>query len=244
MCKGKESKHYIGHRARLFKRVLHNIEHVEEYEIIEALLTFVQPRRDVKKQAKDIIAYTGTIKDMVEQSPLSYTHINGVGEHMSWYCALLAEIANRYANRIPVYSTKTSDMSNNTAYKIGSITSFIELKEYLESYKIYTYTPCNYIIYMNNKREVISMEHCFFDERISDFIQHIVSMHPSGIILVKKVDDEQYVLNKHDVELLKKLEKGLYLFGIVLLDYVVCTKSKMISLQQYSLLQFKDSHTS
>ncbi|MDE7469655.1 MAG: hypothetical protein K2M30_05150 [Desulfovibrionaceae bacterium] len=244
MSKTKEKKHYFGHRARLLKRVLQNISHVEDYELLEALLTFVQPRKDVKKQAKDILERAGSIQNMKQQSSCSYENIEGVGQHISWYCALLVEIAKRYAclsSDTHVYHDGSHDaVTSETTSPLYTITSFMELKNYLEKSNIYTYTHADYIIYVNSQREVLSMEEYSFREENIEFVSHILSHRPAGIILVRKIDEEQYILNRHDVDLLKKWEKALYLFGIVLLDYVICTPLTMVSLQQYTLLHFKD----
>ena len=244
MSKTKEKKHYFGHRARLLKRVLQDISHVEDYELLEALLTFVQPRKDVKKQAKDILAHAGSIQNMKQQPSSSYEHIEGVGQHISWYCALLVEIAKRYAyisSDTHIYHDEShSVVESEKTSSLYTITSFMELKSYLEKSNIYTYTNADWIIYMNSQREVISMEEYSFSEENIEFVSHILSRRPTGIILVRKIEEEQYILRRHDVELLKKWEKALSLFSIVLLDYVVCTPLTMVSLQQYTLLHFKD----
>lgn len=241
MSSKKRKNHYHGHRARLRTRVLRYLSDVEEYELLEILLTFVQPRKDVKIQAKDIIDSAGSIRAMLEQHPNSYKHIHGVGENISRYCALLAEVAIRYA-RVTTNDTVETNMTHNTHdpdnnyQKHLPLYSFVEVQIYLQNSNIYEYHTADFIIYVNHNREVLYMEEYNFTEHNTAFISHLISVKPAGVVLVRKIAQEKYTLNKQDVELLKKREKALSLFDIQLFDYIVCTPQYMISLQQYSLL--------
>ena len=239
MSNKKVKPHYLGHRARLLKRVLQHISYVEEYELLEILLTCAHTRKDLKSQAKSILQEAGSIRTMVKY-PSSYEHIEGIGSSLSWYCSFLTEVAQRYAiidhSESPHTHDDTSALepSSDTPYVISS---FGQVKEYLENNDIYTCTEQDYIIYVNSKKEIISMEECSFLEESLEFITHVIQIKPTAIILVRKIAEEMYSLRKEDIEILKKREKALSMFGIALLDYIICTPYNMISLQQYSILE-------
>lgn len=228
----KTKPHYLGHRARLLKRVLQHLSYVEEYELLEILLTRAQPRKDLKSQAKSILQRTGSIRGMINK-PTDYEDIEGIGASLSWYCSFLTEVARRYA----IQNEHVSSTHDTPLCCEGShgISSFTQVKEYLEQKNIYASEQKDYIIYMDIKKEIIAMEECTFVEENLSFVAHILKIKPAGIIVVRKIEHEMYILRKEDVEILKKREESLSLFGIVLLDYIICTSHTMVSLQQYSV---------
>ena len=247
MSSNKVKPHYIGHRARLLKRVLQHISYVEEYELLEILLTRAQPRKDLKNQAKHILQQSGSIRDMVH-TPYSYDHIEGIGSSLSWYCSFLIEIAKQYTNIESSNSALCNECDGNMDielngdvatchYESQAISSFSQVRRYLEENNIYATQEKDYIIYVNDKKEIVAMESCSFLEENLTFITKTIKMKPAGVILVRKIAQEMYILRKEDVEMLKKREKALSIFGVVLLDYIICTSDSMISLQQYSLLE-------
>lgn len=231
MSDTKKNKHYLGHRARLLKRVLKDLTHAEEYELLEMLLTFAQPRKDVKQQAKEILHTTGSIRDMVHTPSLSYDGIKGIGSSISWYCTLLGEIAQRYAS-IPSLQT-TEVHSNRDKYDI----SFNRIRQYIEYMGIYAYHTADCILYIGKQREILSMEECPFTCSHVEFITRVIRMRPTHVILIRKITETTYDLGKEEVEFLIAKEKALAVFGIQLLDYIICTPDTMISLRQYNLLQ-------
>jgi len=65
--KKRETPHYIGHRNRLRKRFMnHGIESLQEYEIVELLLTFSIPYKDVKPIAKELISKFKSLKGIID----------------------------------------------------------------------------------------------------------------------------------------------------------------------------------
>jgi DNA repair protein RadC len=56
----------LGHRSRLLERFdKHGLESLNDYEIVELLLTFVIPRRDTKPLAKQLMARFGSINGLI-----------------------------------------------------------------------------------------------------------------------------------------------------------------------------------
>ena len=62
-----EKPHYHGHRKRLKERYLKTgLNALEDYEVLELLLTHSQPRRDVKPAAKNLLKTFGGLKEVLE----------------------------------------------------------------------------------------------------------------------------------------------------------------------------------
>lgn len=71
--------HHLGHRQRLRARFLQAPDAVPEYELLELLLCLTIPRRDVKGDAKDLIAHFGSLGDVLAAEPARLSEY-GLGE--------------------------------------------------------------------------------------------------------------------------------------------------------------------
>ena len=61
---------YLGHRARLKQRFMNDEgKSMPDYELIELLLTYVIPRRDVKPIAKNLIRRFGSLSAVLMAKP-------------------------------------------------------------------------------------------------------------------------------------------------------------------------------
>ena len=62
-----EEPHYINHRERLKKRYRNaGRKGLADYEMLELLLTYAIPRKDVKPIAKDLLTKFGSIKKVLD----------------------------------------------------------------------------------------------------------------------------------------------------------------------------------
>ena len=86
-----------GHRARLRARFLHNgLSGFHDYEILELLLTFVIPRRDVKPLAKALIVRFGSLTGVFDASVTDLQGVPGVGPRAATLIRFLHEGASAY----------------------------------------------------------------------------------------------------------------------------------------------------
>ncbi len=69
MTKTQEKPLYLGHRQRLKERFLKDEgSSMADYELLELVLTYAIPRRDVKEDAKKLISYFGSFASVVNAS--------------------------------------------------------------------------------------------------------------------------------------------------------------------------------
>ncbi len=88
---------YEGHRKRLRERFRKaGLEGFHHYEVIELLLTYAIPRRDVKPIAKELLQRFGGIKGIFDASLEELTSISGMGEQSAILIKLLKEGATLY----------------------------------------------------------------------------------------------------------------------------------------------------
>ena len=73
-----------GHRGRLRKRYLERgFSSLQEYEVLELLLTYALPRRDTKALAKELLHRFGNLESVCKASKEELETIKGVKENTS-----------------------------------------------------------------------------------------------------------------------------------------------------------------
>ena len=88
--------HYLGHRERLRKKIVQfGAETLQDYELLEALLTAAIPRRDVKPLAKEILQTFGSLSAALNAKPEELTRISGIKEATVTLFALVREASIR-----------------------------------------------------------------------------------------------------------------------------------------------------
>lgn len=86
-----------GHRARLRQRFLADPAALPDYEVLELLLGHVYLRRDNKQLAKRLLHHFGSIAGVLAASDSERRLVEGCGEAVDSFCALMREIIARSA---------------------------------------------------------------------------------------------------------------------------------------------------
>jgi DNA repair protein RadC len=86
-----------GHRKRLKERFVRTgLKGFHDYEMVELLLTYAIPRRDVKPVAKALIKRFGGLDGLFEASINELTEVKGIGENAALVISLLKGVAGEY----------------------------------------------------------------------------------------------------------------------------------------------------
>ena len=79
-----------GHRLRLRRRFLQNgLGSLYDHEVLELLLTYAIPRRDVKPLAKTLIQRFGSLARVFDATEYELESVPGVGEHAAGLILLM-----------------------------------------------------------------------------------------------------------------------------------------------------------
>lgn len=95
----KDNNTHSGHRGRL-REIINNTDAttLPEHQILELLLTYVLPQKDVNPLAHNLLNEFGSIANVFDASKSELMKINGVGEVVAsflTFCSKLPEIYNR-----------------------------------------------------------------------------------------------------------------------------------------------------
>ncbi len=93
----KEKPHYYGHRQRLrdkFDKT--GADGLHEYELLEVLLSYAIPRRDVKPIAKTLLKKFGSISEVIDADKKGLKEIIGIGNRTATLIKLIKEFTHVY----------------------------------------------------------------------------------------------------------------------------------------------------
>ncbi len=222
---------YIGHRARLRERFLHDGgKSMADYELIELLLTYAIPRRDVKPIAKNVVRRFGSLAGAAKASVGQLTEVNGIKENTAVLLKLIQEAARRFSwaelsdTDAPVISNWDAmidycrtEMSHLDVEEFRVI--FLDVKFKVIGEEIMQRGTINQVAI--HPREVVKMA---MEKKASAVI--LVHNHPSGDVKPSRAD----------VEITKQIKQALEAINIALLDHIVISKYDYASLKSMQVI--------
>lgn len=86
-----------GHRERLRRRfATHGFDGFHDYEVLELLLTYAIPRKDVKPAAKRLLEGFGTLAGVFDAPVFELAQVPGVGEQAAVFLSIIKQAELRY----------------------------------------------------------------------------------------------------------------------------------------------------
>ncbi|HPO95880.1 MAG TPA: DNA repair protein RadC, partial [Elusimicrobiales bacterium] len=114
--------HYLGHRKRLRDRLIQlGLESLQEYELVELLLTYVLPHRDVKPIAKELLKKFGSIKGIFDANEEELKSVKYVKDKFVTLIKLLKELNYIYHKQIAMEKTVLDSIDKVAKYCIERI---------------------------------------------------------------------------------------------------------------------------
>ena len=218
-----------GHRGRLRERFLQGgLSPFLDYEIVELLLTLGTPRRDCKTMAKEAIKKFKGLRGVLDASPDELQEIRGIGPSNSFGLKLFQAMAERYAkesmpDRVTLDSAEA--IFNYLQKSIGR-----ETKEHFM------------LLCLDSRHNLINIS------EISVGTINASIVHPREVFqaAIKSLATQIILAHNHpsgdpepspqDIAITARLCEASRILGIELLDHVVVTSDKFVSLKDKGLL--------
>lgn len=88
---------HAGHRARMKERFMkEGLSGFSEHEVLELLLMFAIPQRDVNPLAHRLIERFGSLSAVLETAPSELKRVDGVGENAAVLLSLMPQLLSYY----------------------------------------------------------------------------------------------------------------------------------------------------
>ncbi len=225
----KQKPHYEGHRARLRERFLRDQgEAMEDYELLELLLTLAIPRRDTKPLAKDLIGRFGSFAGVISADPADLLAMKGIGPTTLAPLKLVQAAALRLMRQ---------EVSADPV-----ISSWDKLLGYIQSAMSREKREQLRILYLDNRNRLIADEvqqrgtvnHTPLYPR--EVIRRALELHASAMILVHNHPSGDPTPSRDDILMTHEVRDAAEKLGIRLHDHIVIGKGVHVSFKADGLL--------
>lgn len=219
-----------GHRKRLKDRYAKGgLDGFHDYEVIEVLLTYSIPRRDVKPLAKELLRRFKSIKGVLEASPEELETVKGMGDNTSILLKLITGSAE-------MYLSERADVKK-------AIRSPKDVLDFLNAELANEEGEKFYAIYLNSKNEILSMEALHNGEvkeaSISPrlVIEEAIRLNARSLIFVHNIPGKKPKLQNATRNLISELESAATSIDILVHDHLLIGEGSHISAREIGWLK-------
>lgn len=220
-----------GHRKRLRERFQKSgLRGFLEHEILELLLTFCIPRRDVKALAKALLKKFGSIRGVFDASVHSLKEVDGIGEVSAICISLIKAFALHY---LQLKTCETPVFNNNEALvkfwqtRLGGLKHEVFEVAYLDNAYRLIDDGVERLEEGTVNKAIIYPRKVFASALLHDASSIVIAHnHPSG-------DSKP---SQADFKLTQTLQYASDLLSIRLLDHIIIAKDSFYSFRQSGFL--------
>lgn len=219
---------YIGHRQRLKSRfVADRGRSMPDYEILELLLTYAIPRRDVKPIAKELIKRYVNLANIFVAPIEELVKVKGLGNNAAVLCALIHACTSKIC---------WENMHNKDA---PSMTDKRYLIEYCRTTIGRAGQEQLLVIYIDKHGRFIrdSIEQVGTIDAVMisprDIISKALLYKAYAIIIAHNHPSGNCTPSKSDIQMTKNLKEALKTVGIGLFDHVIISAQESYSMKDH-----------
>jgi len=229
-----DSKHYIGHRTRLRDRFMQNPAGLQEYEIVELLLTYAIPQRDVKGIAKELLNTFGSIKGIFEASEEELESIPYIKDKFVTLLKLIREINAIYRKQKASEVSVSQSMEEIVRY---CIENFADKKT--EEFHVF-YLDSTYKIQIE---KAFPLSEFYFTGTVDktvvyprQIIEEGIKRKAYGVLIVHNHPNGLLEPSEYDKNLTKVIDLATKTIGMILFDHIIVTPAGYFSFRREKLL--------
>jgi DNA repair protein RadC len=198
------------------------------YEMLELLLTYVIPRKDVKSIAKTLLKKFGTIKAVMDADPAELVKIHGVGPKTPILFKLAKEIGSLYlkekAKEKPQISC-TTELLNFCKMALGGLSD--------ERFCVIHLNAQNRVIEMETIQEGIVNQAVVYPRKV---LENALKRKASAVILVHNHPSGHVKPSDADIKLTKTIQETARMLDIIVHDHIIIGGNSFFSFREEGIL--------
>lgn len=220
---------YRGHRQRLKKKFFDaGLQALHDYEVLELLLSYAIPRKDVKPLAKELLCRFGTLKDIVDAEIEDIVKVSGIGVHAAVLLKLIKEMGNLYLKQKAKEKeqiTCTEELLNYCKTAMGG------LKD--EQFCVIYLDAQNKIIDVNTVQEGIVNQAVVYPRKV---LEKALKYKASAIILVHNHPSGYIRPSEADIRLTRTIQETAKVLDILVHDHIIVGENRFFSFRQEGIM--------
>lgn len=229
--KVKKEPDYVGHRQRLKARFLSDLgRSMPDYEILELVLMYAIPRRDVKPLAKELLREYKTLSAVIAADQSSLTDFPGLGSSAVTLFSLIHSCVNKIC---------WENLEKNNEPILRSMT---EVVEYCRSHIGYEKQEKLLVIYLGSKFKYIkhSLEQTGTTSAVminpQQIARNALLCNAASVIVCHNHPSGECSPSKSDIEMTLNLKQSLEGVGIGLTDHIIISPKEHYSFYERSYI--------
>ena len=224
-----EKPHYHGHRQRLRNRFLQGGPgSLQDYELLELLLTFAIPYSDVKPLAKKLIAHFGSFTRVFDASAEDSMEVTGLREYSAVLIRLVKACAEYYLKEELLARQKISSLSDLVDYCRTSMGGLAD-----EQFRVLFLNSQNELIAEEIVQEGTVNQTVVYPRKV---LELALKHKATGLILVHNHPSGHLKPSAADLELTRALVKASQSLNLTVHDHLIISRQGYFSLAEKDLL--------
>ncbi len=231
MEKTNQSHSHSGHRSRLRNLILNtDVASLPEHQILELVLTYVLPQKDVNPLAHKLLEEFGTLANVFDSKPEELVKVEGVGEVVASFlnfCSILPEI-----------------YKNSRAKTKITLPGAKEIIEYILNTVTFTAIEKFYYLCLNEKGDLLcfktlgsgSSSQLYVNKR--EFINQILKYPTQSVVICHTHPNGKPQPSDNDIAFTNDLYEILMSLSIKLCDHIIVSPEGYYSFFHHHLLGY------
>lgn len=221
--------HYKEHRKRMKKKfIASGVDAFNDYEVLELLLFYAIPQKDLKPLAKNLLKKFGTLKGVMDASIRDLEGITGVGTHTAVLIKLIRDMGSLYlkekAKEKPQI-TCTRELLDYCRTAIGGLKDERFCVIYLDAQ--------NKITGMETIQEGIVNQAVVYPRKV---LENALEQKASAIILVHNHPSGHVKPSDADIRLTNTIRDTARMLDILVHDHVIVGENRFFSFREEGLM--------
>ncbi len=220
---------YLGHRKRLRERFRKNgTEGMHDYEVLELLLTYAIPRKDVKPIAKDLLKRFGSLSGGLDAGQKELEEVANIGPISSTLIRLVKETCGIYLAE----KMRNKDVLSSPQ----AVLDFARVKLAGLPHEAFM------VIFLNAKNKVLDykvLQEGTVDRAViypRRMVEEALAHHAAGIILVHNHPSGDSEPSPEDKQLTRSLTEAARTIDLRVLDHIIVGKEGYCSFLESRLM--------
>lgn len=224
-----DTPYYKDHRKRLKKKFAESgIDVFHDYEVLELLLSYAIPRRDVKPLAKNLIKQFGSLKGVMDATLQELEAVTGMGAHTAILVKLPKSIGTLYLKEKAKEKPQVSCTKELLDYCRSSMGG---LKD--EQFHVIYLDAQNKIIGTEIIQEGIVNQAVVYPRKV---LENALMQKASAIILVHNHPSGHIKPSDADIRLTKTIQETAKILDILVHDHLIIGENRFFSFREEGLM--------
>lgn len=224
-----DAPHYHGHRKRLKDRFVQSgLDAFQDHEVLELLLGYAIPRKDVKPLAKDLLRRFGSLKATLDADASDLSAISGISVHTTILIRLVKALNTLYLKEKAKGKTQiscTAELLNYCKTRLGG------LKD--EQFCVIYLDAQNQLIDMEKIQQGIVNQAVVYPRQV---LETALRRKASAMILVHNHPSGNVKPSEADVRLTRTIQEAARMLEILVHDHIIIGENRFFSFREEGIL--------